>query len=257
MGDGRTGASGMSRVSSAGLQGRARVGVDLGEQRGLARGVEERGAHRVGPGRRRPARSRPSSRAATAYSWLRSVENIGGSSELIVTGRRPRPAPAAGARPARAPSGCRRWRSGRPRAGSACRRRWASSRGSWAARCRARSARRPGPSASQIGLRAGRLARVRHAVQPGRAGGRRSAANSGRGTPISGPPRPKLTSPSGRRSERDAQGDVGGRQAGLAGDVEAPAQLDAEVAPRPAPGVLDGLAERLGRRCRGGSRRTG
>ena len=37
-------------------------------------------------------------------------------------------------------------------------------------------------------------------------------ANCGRGTPISGPPRPKLTRPSGALAQRDVQGQVGGRE---------------------------------------------
>ena len=68
--------------------------------------------------------------------------------------------------------------------------------------------------------------------------------NCGRGTPISGPPRPKLIRPVGPFVECDPQGLLGGRQPGLAGDVEAPAQFDAEVGPGPLAGVLDRLAER-------------
>ena len=68
--------------------------------------------------------------------------------------------------------------------------------------------------------------------------------NCGRGTPISGPPSPNETRPSGGRSHGDPGGLLGGLQARLAGDVEAPAQHHAQLGLRRLAGVLDGLDER-------------
>ncbi len=70
----------------------------------------------------------------------------------------------------------------------------------------------------------------------------KTSLNWGRSTPTSGPPRPKPIRVSGAfgRSAKPTRV-LGGRQAGLAGDVVDPAQPDAEVALGGDPGVLDGL----------------
>ena len=246
----------------AGLEGGAlrpaahlhRVVVDLGEQGGLAgrRRGRMRGRRR-GPDRPRRASSRSSSSAAIAYSRLRVVREH--RRVVGVDGHRHAGRDQRGQRvfrERRHRPGARHWTSGRSRAG--CRRRRDAPAAPRPARrrCRARCARRRAGRARPRSCparwtrrRAGRCAARRPAPR------RSAAANCARGTPSSGPPRPKLTSPSGRSCSAMSRVTSAAGDAGLAGDVEAPAQLRCR-SPRSAaaPGVLDRLAERLGRRCR-------
>ena len=235
----------------AGRRRRADVGVDLGEDRGLDRRRRRTTpAPPCGPGRRRRRRRGRAGRAATSYSSFSVVPNIGGSSELIGdrhAGRDQRR--AAGAPRATARTGCGRWTSGTPPARYRCSARYAISSGSCAAAmpCPMRSAPRWSSDVPDR-LRAGGLPGVRHAVQPGGAGLREvrrellprhadlRAAEAEADQPV------RAAVAARRRAWRRRAG-----EAGLAGDVEAPAQLDAEVGLGRAAGVLDRLAERLGR----------
>ena len=111
-------------------------------------------------------------------------------------------------------------------------------------------------SASQIDLRTGRLAGVRHAVQ---SGGARLREVRGELLPADADLRtaqPEADQTVRSVSQRGVQRDVGGRHAGFARDVEAPAQDHAVVGRGPNAGVLDGLAEGVGAGCRGGWRST-
>ena len=92
-----------------------RVLVDLADQRVLALGVQERRrtaarARSATPPRRGRAARRP------RRTRFRVVANIGGSSELMVTGTPAATRAGSGCRRATAPTGCGRWTSGRPRA---------------------------------------------------------------------------------------------------------------------------------------------
>ena len=96
-------------------------------------------------------------------------------------------------------------------------------------------------------LRAGRLAGVRHAVQPGRAGPVEHGLEL---RPVDTDLRAAQAEPDqrvGRMVEREAEGVLRRRQAELAGDVVDPAQPDAVVALGRDAGVLDGLDEGLDR----------
>ncbi len=97
------------------------------------------------------------------------------------------------------------------------------------------------------GLRAGRLAGVRHTAQ---SGGRRRGEVTG--VPFPGDPGFRAAQPEADQSvralfERHVERHVGAGHRRLARDVEAPAQLDAVVADETQPGVLHRLAVRLGR----------
>ena len=66
--------------------------------------------------------------------------------------------------------------------------------------------------------------------------------NCGRGTPISGPAEPEGDQALGAHGRSAIRGGLlGGLQPGLAGDVEAPAQYDAELGLGRLAGVLDRL----------------
>ena len=80
-------------------------------------------ARRPGPGRRLPTRRGRAARRRRSYSRFSVVENIGGSSELIVTGTPAATRAGSGCRPATGRSGCGRWTSGTPRAVCGARRR--------------------------------------------------------------------------------------------------------------------------------------
>ena len=206
-------------------------------------------APRSGPVPASPSGPASSSRAATAYSSLRVVPNIGGSSELMVT-RTP------------ASTSCRSGCSSRSgdRAGAHVGGRADLQRdaplgqvrraapGPVRRRCRGRSARRPG--------RAARPRRSAGRWSPRRAGRERSPAararskyglNCGRGTPISGPPSPKLTSPSGRSSSAIR------RVSSAAGRPASPgmSKHQRSTMPKSASAALAGVLDRLAERRRG------
>ena len=96
-------------------------------------------------------------------------------------------------------------------------------------------------------LGAGRLAGVRHAVQAGRASGLEVVGEQAARHAQLGAAEPEADQPVRAHEQGDVEGDVACLDAGLAGDVEAPAQLHAVVLLGAAPGVLDGVAERLRR----------
>ena len=71
-------------------------------------------------------------------------------------------------------------------------------------------------------LRTGRLTGVRHAVQPRRAGPREVRGELLPADTDLRATQPEADQSVGSMSQRDIQGDLGGRQAGLPWDVEAP-----------------------------------
>ena len=113
-------------------------------------------------------------------------------------------------------------------------------------RCRARSARRPARAARPRSSPAPVVSPACGTLcSPAARALSKYGLNCGRGTPISGPPSPKLTSPSGRSLERDPQRLLGGRQArprpGCRSTSAARCRARRSAA---LPGVLDRLAER-------------
>ncbi len=198
------------------------------------------------PGRPPSAASPSRSRAATAYSSLSVVPNIGGSSELMVTGT---PAATSTGSGCSSIDGTARVRTLDVGHTSSAIRRLRQ------VRHQRRILRRrdavPDPLRAQLPqrvpdrLRAGGLAGVRHRAQPGRAGLVEVGLELRAGYADLGTAEPEADQPVRPLLERDPQRLLGRGQAGLAGDVEAPAQLDAAArrAAR-APGVLDRLAER-------------
>ncbi len=97
------------------------------------------------------------------------------------------------------------------------------------------------------GLRAGGLARVRHAVQARRTGpvelrGEHRAREAALGAPDAESHQPRDVV-----VQRRGGGDLGRGQAEVGGDVEDPGQLDPVVAPGRGAGVLDGFEEGLDR----------
>ena len=121
------------------------------------------------------------------------------------------------------------------------------SAGSWTALmpCPMRSARRS-CSASQIVSAPVDSPACGTLRSPAARAAAKCGANCGRGTPISGPPRPKLTSPSGRCCRATSRVMSAAGSAGLPRDVEAPSQGQVVLGLRAEPGVLDGLAHGLG-----------
>jgi hypothetical protein len=93
------------------------------------------------------------------------------------------------------------------------------------------------------GLRAGGLAGVRDAAQAGRPGPVEDGLELGPGYADLGPTQTETDQAVGLLLERDPQGLLGRRQARLARDVEAPAQLDAELVAGAPARVLDRRAE--------------
>ena len=148
----------------------AREGVDLVEDPPLHVVGRQRRPHRRPRQVGDPASSSPSRSAATSYSWLRVVPNIGGSSELTVT-----VTPGVDERRQRVlverrrPRGWRRWTTGTPPAGCRLGRQVREQRGVLGG-----GGAVPDPLGAQQprarprSSRAGGLAGVRHAVQPGR-----------------------------------------------------------------------------------------
>ena len=165
----RTGACRARGVTRSGGSAPEADLVDLLDQGLLCAGVQERGPHSVRGQARQLPRSSPSAEAARRYSSVSVVPNIGGSSLFSVTNR-----PSASSRG----SGCA------ARSGTCLVQTLDvghTSSGTWLSRSRA--TRRgvgqaadavPDPLGPQAGQglpdrrRAGHLARVRHAVQPGR-----------------------------------------------------------------------------------------
>ena len=171
---------------------------------------------------------------------------------------RPRPGPEADVALATGRSGCRRWTSGTPRAECGARPGSRAVPDRAPRRCRARSARRRDGAAHPRST-ADRSTRRRAARCAARLRGpaRSTGANCSRPTPTSGPPRPKLTSPSGRCRSAASKVTSADCRPASPWDVEAPPQDHRHGRPRPERERPRWPRRRPRRRCRGGWRSTG
>ena len=196
-----------------------------------------------------PASSRPSSSAAISYSRFSVVPNIGGSSEFTVTVTPASRKATIGCSSSVATARVAMFDDGHTSSGMPARRQVREQRGVLRRAdvpCPIRSAP-SSRSASQTVSGPGRLAGVRHAVQPGRAGGVEVRLELRPRYADLGAAEAEADQGVGAVVERVVEGRVGGGQAALAGDVVDPAQHQPEVALGGDPRVLDRLGVRLDR----------
>ena len=176
------------------------------------------------------------------------MENIGGSSELIDTGTPAATNAGNGCSASDATDRVQRLDVGQTSSGICCAARCSTSSGSWielmpcpirsapSSRSESQTVSGPvdSPACGTLCSPAAR-ARAKWSAEPRPRHAELRAAET------------EADQSLGLLLQRDVEREVGGRDAGLAGDVEAPAQRDVVLGLDRAPGVLDRLAERLGR----------